>query len=252
MFRTTFLLGAVLMMPSRGLEPAERKNTMVELLASGKAIFGVFSDKTEESARALSSDDEVDFVFYDLETGPFDVETLRAFRRALGDRPLMARLPPIRDGREDARERTKLLLEAGADGVVYPHVESRDEAEHAVRSMEEAAPGKLWPPSPAGELLNFILIEDRVGVENARDIASAPGVSVVFPGPGDLRRAYEGDGPAIERAIQTVLAAAKENGVVCGITAGPGDVEKRLEEGFRVIIVTSREALPIGRSAAGR
>jgi 2-keto-3-deoxy-L-rhamnonate aldolase RhmA len=220
---------------------------LVGLLGSGKAIFGVFTDKSQESARTLSADDEVD-----LENPPFDVDGLKLFRKALGARAVLARLPPIRDGREEARARTKLLLDAGAEGVVFPHVENRDESEHAVMSMRGAGHGGTWAPKTAGDVLSFLLIEDKVGVENARDIVSAAGVSIVSPGPGDLRRAYDGDMAAVESAIQTVLAACKEFGVPCGITAGPQDVEKRLNEGFRVIIATSREAIPIGRRAAGR
>ena len=65
-------------------------------------------------------------------------------------------------------------------------------------------------------------------------------------------RAYNGDDEAIENAIQTVLSACKEFDVPCGITAGPDDIAKRLEQGFRVIIVTQPEALTVGRKAAGR
>lgn len=79
-----------------------------------------------------------------------------------------------------------------------------------------------------------------------------PGVSVVIPGPGDLRRAYEGDMEAVEAAIQTVLAECLAADVACGITAGPDDIGERLDQGFRLIIVTSPEALTVGRAHAGR
>ena len=74
----------------------------------------------------------------------------------------------------------------------------------------------------------------------------------MIPGPGDLRRAYARDMEAVENAIQTVLAACKEFDVPCGITAGVDDIEERLEQGFKMIIVTSAEALSVGRRAAGR
>ena len=57
---------------------------------------------------------------------------------------------------------------------------------------------------------------------------------------------------AVEAAIQTVLAACLEAGVPCGITAGPDDIAMRIEQGFRVFIVTSPEALAVGHQAAGR
>jgi 4-hydroxy-2-oxoheptanedioate aldolase len=216
-----------------------KENPILALLSSGKAAFGSFSDKTRQSASTLSADDRVDFVFYDMETGPFDVDGMRDFMTALGGRSLAARLPPIRDGREVARERVRLLLDAGVDLVVYPHVGSREDAELAVRATGERA-------------LNLLIIEDRAGVANAREIVSTPGVDIVFPGPGDLRRAYQGDLAAVEKAIQSVLSACRSSRVVCGITAGPEDIAKRLEEGFRVFIVKNPDALPIGRRASSR
>ena len=269
-------------------EAQERRiNKIVELLADGKPVFGLFSGpKTPDSAMAIV-ETEADFVFYSMESGPFDVPGMQVYMQFMLDRaslgksafdehPIITRIPPIRDGKVEAQDRTKRILDAGVYGVVFPHVENRAEAEHAVRSMRYRPAGlrppdsgvaarfwglseedykrraDLWPLAPGGELINMLLIEDKVGIENAREIVSTEGVSIVFPGPGDLRRAYDGDGPAIERAIQTVLAACKEFDVVCGITAGVDDIEKRLNEGFRVIIVTQPEAIAVGRKASGR
>jgi len=236
--------GAVLVhiSPAVAQRPS-KENPILALLGSGKAVFGAFSgEKTKENAARLSGDNRLDFVFYDMETGPFDVDGMRDYMTVLGSRAIATRLPPIREGREEAREHAKLLLGAGVDAVVFPHVEDRAQAEVAVSSM---ASGPVRAPS-------ILIIEDRIGVENARDIVSTPGVDIVFPGPGDLRRAYDGDAAGVESAIQNVLSACKEFGVVCGITAGPEDIEKRLKEGFRVFIVRNLDALPIGRRAASR
>ncbi|HJS73712.1 MAG TPA: aldolase/citrate lyase family protein [Vicinamibacteria bacterium] len=226
--------GAILV---RAAQDASKENPIRALLGSGKAVFGAFSEKTRESAAKLSGDNQLDFVFYDMETGPFDIAGMRDFMSALGSRPIAARLPPIRDGREEARERTRLLLEAGVAAVVYPHVEDRGQAELAVSALR----------SGGGKAPGILIIEDRKGVANARQIVSTPGVDIVFPGPGDLRRAFDGDAAAVETAIQSVLSACKEFEVPCGITAGASDIEKRLKEGFRVFIVLNLDALPIGR-----
>ena len=158
------------------------------------------------------------------------------------------RIPPIREDRDAAPERVRQGLRAGVDAIVFPHVESAEEAALAVSSMGS----NVWPAAPDGIYVNILLIEDQVGIANAREIVGTPGVSVVFPGPGDLRRAYERDMEAVENAIQTVLAACKEFDVPCGVTAGVDDIGERLEQGFRVIIVTEPEALSVGRAAAGR
>jgi hypothetical protein len=65
----------------------------------------------------------------------------------------------------------------------------------------------------------------------------------------------KGDMAKVEAAIQTQLASCREFDVPCGITANAGDVERRIREGFRVIIIYDRdwpETIRIGRKAAGR
>ena len=273
--------------PAAGAAPAPTRNRIARLLAEGEAVFGIFSgEHTEESARRMAEQDLADFVFYSLESGPFDLPAMSAYLEALSPpaargadnrHPVALRIPPLRDGPDEARERTARGLDAGAYAIVFPHVETADEARHAVASMrpervgglrpapapeaarvfgvtpaEYEAGADLWPLAPAGELVSMILIEDRIGVANAAEIVSVPGVGVAFPGPGDLRRAYDGDAEAVEEAIRTVLAACLAAGTPCGITAGPDDIAERLEQGFRVIIVTSPGALAPGRAAAGR
>ena len=234
----------------------ESPAAIVRLLKDGQPVFGIFSgDHTTEQGAVMVQNRETDFVFYSLESGPFDIPALQAYVRGMADgagehepHPVALRIPPIREDREAAPERVRQGLDAGVDAIVFPHVESAEDAGLAVSSMGD----DVWPANPRGRLVNMLLIEDRVGIANAREIVSTPSVSIVFPGPGDLRRAYERDMEAVENAIQTVLAACKEFDVPCGITAGVDDIAERLEQGFRVIIVSDPAALAVGRSAAGR
>ena len=131
---------------------------------------------------------------------------------------------------------------------MIPHVETAEEAAFVV----DALGVRPWPLDPDGDIVAMLLIEDRTAVANAREIVNTPGVGIVVPGPGDLRRAYERNAQAVEDAIQAVLAACLEFDVPCGITAGADDIAERLTQGFRVIIVTQPEALAVGRQAAGR
>ncbi len=242
------------------------------LLVAGQSVFGIFSgEKTPEQGARMAGNREIDFVFYSLESGPFDIPQMRAYMSAMADAaerlagrgaaaaegrsvaPTAAhhvalRIPPIRSGPAAARDRVRRGLEAGVAAIVFPHVESAADAALAVEAMG----GELWPGNPDGRLVNMLIVEDRVGIANVREIVGTPGVSVAFAGPGDLRRAYDGDMRAVEAAIQAVLAACKEFDVACGITAGVDDIAERLAQGFRVIIVTEPEALAVGRRAAGR
>jgi len=228
---------------------------IVTLLRDGQAVFGIFSgEHTPEQGALMGRNRETDFVFYSLEQGPFDISALKAFVQAMAEtggvnaRPMALRIPPIRDGAEAAREHVEAGLDAGMTAIVFPHVESAEDAAVAVSSMGERG----WPTDSTWYLANMLIVEDQEGIAHVDEIVATPGVSVVFAGPGDLRRAYDGDMDAVEAAIQAVLAACKAHDVACGITAGVDDIGARLSQGFRVIIVTAPEALAVGREAAGR
>ena len=229
---------------------------LVQLLADNQVLFGIFpGPSTREQGALMGQNRDLDFVFYSLESGPFDIMSTKAYMEGIGEgsgtgapHPLVLRVPPIRNGAEVAAANVAEALGAGVAAIVFPHVESAEDAAVAVSVLGT----DLWPGNPAGTLLSILIVEDRGGVERVDEIVATPGVSVVFAGPGDLRRAYEGDMEAVEAAIQAVLAACQRHGVPCGITAGVDDIAERIAQGFRVFIVSDPAAVPAGRVAAGR
>jgi 2-keto-3-deoxy-L-rhamnonate aldolase RhmA len=242
--------------PELSMSATSSENPIIGLLDTGLPVFGMFApEQSAAGGEAAAANDETDFIFYSLESGPWDIPTMEAFMASMaeaagvnGRHPVTLRIPPIRDDREVARGHIAEGLSAGVDGLVLPHVESAED----VALAAEVIGDRLWPENPDGDVLTIVLIEDQAGIERARQIVGAPGVGVAIPGPGDLSRAYEGDMDAVENAIQTVLAACLELDVPCGITAGPDDIAARLEQGFEMIIVTDPEALSVGLAASGR
>ena len=241
--------------PSSSSAPATG-NAVLTLLKAGEPVFGVFSgDQTPEQGAAMARDTDADFILYSMESGPFDVATMEGYLGgmqneggpdALRDLPVLLRVPPIEDV-ADTRAKVSEAMPTGIAGIVFPHAQRGDQAQASV----DVLPGS-WPADPNGEALDVLIVEDHEGIENVREIMATPGLTVVFAGPGDLRRAYDGDMDAVENAIQAVLAACKEFDVICGLTAGVDDIAERLEQGFGMIIVTEPEAVAVGLEAAGR
>ena len=203
-------------------------------------------------------------------------------RGAALNAPFFVRIPA--NGREMNQWMIKQLLDQGVHGIMAPHIENGEQAINIVRAMRYphkagapdyepagfrgAGPGNairwwgipgadyhtradLWPLDPQGELTSLLLVENQEGVKNIDAIARTRGATVVFAAPGDFASAYVRDAAAVENAIQTVLAGCKAANVACGITAGPSDVEKRIKEGFRVL-VGNDEMIRVGRKAGGR
>jgi 4-hydroxy-2-oxoheptanedioate aldolase len=269
---------------------------VVELLANGETVFGSFANVESGAAGAIDmSRSEGDYIFFDMEHGPLNMNEMRHYMQYLLDpakilrrgRPgtdiaIWVRIPA--NGREMNEWMIKNALDQGAHGIIAPHIETAEQALHLVRSMRYpqrvgaadmepeglrgSGPGNavrywgvsgaeylskadVWPLDPNGELLNMIQIENKIGVSNVEEIAKVPGVSMLMAAPGDLGMAHGGDAAATEEAIQTVLRAATAAGLPCAITANANDVERRIREGFRVLI-GGPEMIALGRRAAGR
>lgn len=90
-------------------------------------------------------------------------------------------------------------LDAGADGVVVPLVESADQAREAVAAtrypptgarsfgpLRSAALGATDPATADADIVLAVMIETIAGRDHAHEIAAVPGVDAVLVGPVDL------------------------------------------------------------------
>jgi 4-hydroxy-2-oxoheptanedioate aldolase len=150
------------------------------------------------------------------------------------------------------------LLEAGAQGVMYPRCETADEAAEVVRWAKFAPQGQrgidganpdnpycFMPMAPyltaANEhTLMMVQIESPGAVDQAEAIARVPGVDVLFVGPGDLSVLagvpFQFNHPIVEDALRRVADAAKRAGKWWGTPCfSPEHGRKLLDMGARLI-----------------
>jgi 2-keto-3-deoxy-L-rhamnonate aldolase RhmA len=152
----------------------------------------------------------------------------------------------------------KRVLETGPDAVIVPLVNTREEAEYAVRAMKYPPLGERgaglsraqcyglhmdeYIRTANDEVLTILMIEHAQAVENIEEILRVPGVDAIMIGALDLSGSMGMLGqtghPDVEAAIQTVLAASKRAGMPCGIiTVSAEQANQRIEQGFRLMIV---------------
>ena len=259
-----------------------RLNRAIEKLQQGESIIGALNgDFSLSRARVLATSD-LDFVILEMEHNPLDFERLRTFLLGMTDKAAILRngnlqlsVPPLvripQYGRENLQFIVKQVLDLGVFGIMFPAIETREQALNAVRASRypqsrgapDAEPigqrgsgssnaawfwglstgyaqrADTWPVDPQGELLLLLQIETIEGVRNVDDILSVPGIGVIFIGPSDLSYSLgvPSGSPEHEAAIQTVLAACLASNVPCAITTNANTVESRLREGFRVVTV---------------
>lgn len=195
-----------------------------------------------------------DFVVIDAEHGPIGIgDIVHMIRAGHGTGVAVMVRPPVMTPDFVLR-----ALDAGADGLVIPQIETPQEAVAAVKSMHYPPGGNrglafytrahrfMKDSGPKAiraaddRVVTGVLIESPKGVENAIAIASTPGVDLVLMGPSDLA-ANLGFGPdtdaLVEQAITRVADVGRQFGVATSIAAQSPDAAKAFfDRGYSVVV----------------
>jgi len=154
-------------------------------------------------------------------------------------------------------------LDAGARGVIIPMVNTRDEAERAVRACRYAPAGaRSYGPLRANyyagfdyfahandDVLCIVMIETREAVAGLDEILSVPGIDAVYVGPADLSvtlglpPAPDQDAASFTEAISRIVESCTAHGVVPGIAGNQQTAPKRIAQGFRLVEVAADAAV---------
>ena len=222
-------------------------NRVIERLQQDRPAMGTFT-------RAPSPD--LDFAVIDTQYGEFDIDAVRqALLGMRTDSGAPAVMPIVRipfAERNAPQAVVKQLLDAGVFGVMFPDIETKEQAMTAISSMRFAqpagasdvepvglrgsgsgsAPGywglseddyrsqaDVWPLDSSGKLVAMLQIETLAGIEHLDEILDVPGIGVIFLGPTDLATSAGEDGPnapRVEELVQVVLKACLAKNIPCG------------------------------------
>jgi 4-hydroxy-2-oxoheptanedioate aldolase len=152
------------------------------------------------------------------------------------------------------------VLDAGCYAVICPMIDTREEAEAFVgacrfppEGYRSNGPyratlygGQDYTDHANETVVTMAMIETQQALENLEQILAVEGLDAVFVGPSDLSQSL-GHGPGTDRgepevveAIDTVLAAAREHGLVAGIFTGSPEYASRMaEKGFQFVTISS-------------
>lgn len=231
-----------------------RPNRLKRDLAAGKVCLGATITLNSPVVAELLSHLGFDWLWFEMEHTALsfaDVLTMQQTTNG-ADMSAVVRVP------WNDKTMIKRVLDTGPDGVILPLVNSRAEAEAAVRAMKYPP----WGERGAGlsraqcyglhmgeymetaneEVTTILMVEHIEAVKNIDEILAVKGVDSVMVGALDLsgsmgKLGQTGD-KEVEDAVQTVLAASKRAGVPCGIiTVSPDQAIERIGQGFTNIIL---------------
>jgi len=224
---------------------------------SRELMFGVGAQLGSSLTVEMIGAAGFDWTWIDCEHGAGDHSELITQIQVAG----LGNAPPVVRIAWNEAPRFKRVLDLGASGIMVPYINNKTEARLAAQSMRyqpEGIRGVAQSPRSCGfgrdfedyyakaneNLLTVVQIETKEAVANAEEIASVPGVDVLFVGPFDLTVNMQiiknFDHPEFISALQTVSAACKQHGKAAGIlTPRPDYLSPWIDMGYTFFVVGS-------------
>ena len=236
------------------------RNPVRARLEAGDFVAGatITTNSIEAAARAATLG--FHFLWMEMEHSPITLETLRAAVLATRGLPAMvfARVPVVE------LWTAKRVLDQGVSGVIFPFTSTPELAKTAAAACKYPPGGRrgsgaglassYWPEpasyhdSADANVMVITVIEEARAVDQIEDIASTPGIDVLFIGTNDLSfslglRGRQNE-PPLEEAIAKIVAAGKKHKKFLGRPAASAErmIEYR-RQGFQFFQCTTELGL---------
>jgi 4-hydroxy-2-oxoheptanedioate aldolase len=229
-------------------------NEFKHAIVAGKLQIGLWSSLCSNIAAEVISDSGFDWILLDTEHSPNEipdlVSQLQAVQRGTAT-------PIIRPAWNDA-VLAKRALDIGAQTLLFPYVQTPEEARRAVastryppqgiRGVSVAARASRYGRIPAyltkanAEICVLVQVETRTALDQLEAIAKVEGVDGVFIGPSDLAASLGHLGnpqagevqAAIQDAVKRLMAFGKPAGI---LTGNEEEARRYIEWGYLFVAV---------------
>jgi 2-dehydro-3-deoxyglucarate aldolase/4-hydroxy-2-oxoheptanedioate aldolase len=213
-------------------------NQVKQALSAGKLQLGValWQLRSAEIARIYAAAG-FDWIFLDTEHGGFNIETVQDICRVAN----LANIAPIVRATDVQYPLIARALDCGAQGIIFPRVESPELLERAVswtrfppkgaRGFGLAGPQTGYGAHTMGEVISHmnantlvvLQIETARALEGRDELLSVPGIDAVLVGPADLSVSLGVPGefqhPRMVEAIEAIRHSCIRFGVAPGLHA---------------------------------
>jgi len=212
------------------------KNTFKEALAKGERQIGCWMSFADGQIAEIMGTCGFDWLVIDGEHAPNDIRSIRDQLIALTASPShpVVRVPV------GETWMIKQVLDAGAQTVLVPIVESADQARELVRACHYPPKGVRGVGATAARATMFgsvseyiqtadqevcllVQVENRAGIDALDEILQVEGIDGVFIGPADLSTdmGHQGNSahPEVRAAIADAITRIKAAGIAPGILA---------------------------------
>lgn len=227
-------------------------NTFKAALSKGERQVGIWVGLCSPLAAEICAHAGFDWALIDMEHSPNDVGDVLAQLQAVS---ATATTPIVRVPWNDP-VMVKRVLDLGAPGVMFPMVQTVEEAQAAVASCRYPPHGIRgfaggtratqygritdYASRVAEETAIILQVETRAAVERAQEIGSVEGVSGVFFGPADIAADLGYLGQPMHPEVWAFIRAAAKGLIAKGIPVGTlvldtGFAAELLNDGFSFV-----------------
>ncbi len=239
-------------------------NAFRETLRRGKPLVGTVVTLPSAAVAEVLAEAGYDWLFVDGEHGPLGIDAIVAILQAAQHRcPCLVRIPALDE------VWVKRALDAGADGIIAPLVNSAEAARQVVAWSKYPPEGRrsVGGGRAHGYGLTFerylkqanentavvIQIEHVEGAGQIEAILAVEGIDAVFIGPYDLSGSLgipgQIDAPEVQMHIRNVRDACLARNKPLGIfTADDAAARAYIDQGF-VLLAVGADAVHLGRAA---
>jgi len=214
-----------------------KKNHLKKALQDGKVIFGPFLKFTDPAVVEIMGFAGFDFVIIDAEHGPISMQNAQNMIRAAET----VNITPVIRVSDNDEALILRALDIGAQGIEIPKINSRYDAERAVKSLKYFPQGERgvcryvraakyssmdkfeYFKSANNETIIIAHIEGLEGINNLDKILSVSGIDIIFIGPYDLSQSLgipgEVNHPLVTEKMKEVILKCKKNKIAVGTFA---------------------------------
>lgn len=229
-------------------------NTFKKRLQAGETLFGCWLSLAEAGPAEIMGTAGFDWLVIDGEHAPNDIRSIRNQLIALQSSPSDA-IVRVPIGETWV---IKQVLDAGAQTVLVPMVESAEQARDLVRACTYPPQGTRgvgatsarasrfssytnYVPTADAQISLIVQVENRAGMAALDDILAVDGIDCVFIGPADLAAdmGHNGDStvPEVHDAIIDALGRIAAAGKAPGIMSLGDRTQAYIDAGARFIAV---------------
>jgi 4-hydroxy-2-oxoheptanedioate aldolase len=230
------------------------QNPFKRALKAGTAQIGLWSSLSSAYSVEIIAGAGFDWILLDMEHSPNDLESLLSQLQAAAPYPSHAAVRvPWND-----MVTIKRVLDAGAQTLLIPYVQTAEEAKQAVANTRYPPAGvrgvagttrasrfgrvKDYARRAHEEICVLVQLETKAAVAEIEKVAAIDGVDGIFIGPADLHASmgYTGETanpavmPVIEDAIRRIRKAGKAPGYLSPVEA---DAKRMLAAGALFVAV---------------